>query len=106
MSASEPQPIPFDGVRLRYGSTKSFDELVDAVARRRRPRAGADRRHREEVRQLGVLRTRGAFSRRPERLHAVRHFEPRRVDRQGRHREEGAPGGYRQSADRDHDAAS
>lgn len=31
MSASEPQTIPFDGVRLRYASTKSFDALVDAV---------------------------------------------------------------------------
>ncbi len=31
MSASEPQTIPFDGVRLRFGSTKSFDDLVDAV---------------------------------------------------------------------------
>lgn len=31
MSASEPKTIPFDGVRLRYGSTKSFDDLVDAV---------------------------------------------------------------------------
>jgi uncharacterized protein (DUF302 family) len=31
MSASEPQTIPFDGVRLRFGSTKSYDGLVDAV---------------------------------------------------------------------------
>jgi hypothetical protein len=31
MSASEPQTIPFDGIRLRYASTKSFDELADAV---------------------------------------------------------------------------
>jgi uncharacterized protein (DUF302 family) len=31
MPASEPQTIPFDGVRLRFGSTKSFDALVDAV---------------------------------------------------------------------------
>ena len=31
MSASEPQTIPFNGVRLRFGSTKSFDDLVDAV---------------------------------------------------------------------------
>jgi hypothetical protein len=31
MSASEPQTISFDGVRLRYGSTKTFDDLVDAV---------------------------------------------------------------------------
>jgi hypothetical protein len=31
MSATEPQTIPFDGVRLRFGSTKSFDDLVDAV---------------------------------------------------------------------------
>ena len=31
MSESEPQTIPFDGVRLRFGSTKSFDGLVDAV---------------------------------------------------------------------------
>ncbi|AEV76741.1 hypothetical protein MycrhN_6283 [Mycolicibacterium rhodesiae NBB3] len=31
MSTSDPQTIPFDGVRLRYSSTKSFDELVNAV---------------------------------------------------------------------------
>jgi uncharacterized protein (DUF302 family) len=31
MSTSEPQTFPFDGVRLRFGSTKSFDDLVDAV---------------------------------------------------------------------------
>lgn len=31
MSASELQTIPFDGVRLRYASAKSFDGLVDAV---------------------------------------------------------------------------
>jgi uncharacterized protein (DUF302 family) len=31
MSTSEPQTIPFDGARLRFGSTKSFDDLVDAV---------------------------------------------------------------------------
>ncbi|WP_006245714.1 DUF302 domain-containing protein [Mycolicibacterium tusciae] len=31
MSASEPLTIPFDGVRLRFGSTKSFDDVVDAV---------------------------------------------------------------------------
>ncbi len=31
MSASEPLAIPFDGVRLRFDSTKSFDDLVDAV---------------------------------------------------------------------------
>jgi uncharacterized protein (DUF302 family) len=31
MSASEPQTIPFDGFRLRFSSTKSFDDLVDAV---------------------------------------------------------------------------
>ena len=31
MSIFEPQTIPFDGVRLRFGSTKSFDDLVDAV---------------------------------------------------------------------------
>jgi hypothetical protein len=31
MSTSEPHTIPFDGVRLRFGSTKSFDDLVDAV---------------------------------------------------------------------------
>ena len=31
MSASEPLAIPFDGVRLRFGSTKSFDDLTDAV---------------------------------------------------------------------------
>jgi len=31
MSTSEPQTIPFDGVRLTYSSTKSFDDLVDAV---------------------------------------------------------------------------
>jgi uncharacterized protein (DUF302 family) len=31
MSASEPQTIPFDGVRLRFGSTKSYDDLVAAV---------------------------------------------------------------------------
>lgn len=31
MSAAEPQTFPFDGVRLRYDSTKSFDDLIDAV---------------------------------------------------------------------------
>lgn len=31
MSTSEPQTIPFDGVRLTYSSTKRFDDLVDAV---------------------------------------------------------------------------
>jgi uncharacterized protein (DUF302 family) len=31
MSASEPQTIPFEGVRICYGSAKSFDDLVDAV---------------------------------------------------------------------------
>ncbi len=31
MSASEPHRIPFDGVRLRYGSTKTFGDLVAAV---------------------------------------------------------------------------
>ena len=31
MSASEPQTIPFSGVRLRYASTKGFNDLVDAV---------------------------------------------------------------------------
>lgn len=31
MSASEPQTIPFDGVRLRFASTKSFDDLVEAA---------------------------------------------------------------------------
>lgn len=31
MSASEPQTIPFGGLRLRFGSSKSFDGLVDAV---------------------------------------------------------------------------
>jgi hypothetical protein len=31
MSTSEPQTILFDGVRLRFSSTKSFDDLVDAV---------------------------------------------------------------------------
>jgi uncharacterized protein (DUF302 family) len=31
MSTSEPQAIPFDGVRLRFRSTKIFDDLVDAV---------------------------------------------------------------------------
>lgn len=31
MSASEPKTIPFDGVRLRYASAKSFDDLVDAI---------------------------------------------------------------------------
>jgi hypothetical protein len=31
MSASDPQTTPFNGVRLRFSSTKSFDDLVDAV---------------------------------------------------------------------------
>ena len=31
MSTSEPQTVPFDGVRLRYASTRSFDDLVDAL---------------------------------------------------------------------------
>ena len=31
MSASEPQSIPFDGFRLRFGSTNRFDDLVEAV---------------------------------------------------------------------------
>jgi uncharacterized protein (DUF302 family) len=31
MSASEPRETRFDGVRVRYGSTKSYDELVAAL---------------------------------------------------------------------------
>jgi uncharacterized protein (DUF302 family) len=31
MSTSEPQVIPFTGVRLRFDSTKGFDELVAAL---------------------------------------------------------------------------
>jgi uncharacterized protein (DUF302 family) len=31
MSTSEPHEIPFTGVRLRFDSTKSFDDLVDAL---------------------------------------------------------------------------
>jgi uncharacterized protein (DUF302 family) len=31
MSASEPQETRFDGVRVRYDSTKSYDELVAAL---------------------------------------------------------------------------
>jgi uncharacterized protein (DUF302 family) len=31
MSALEPREIPFTGVRLRFDSSKSFDELVDAL---------------------------------------------------------------------------
>jgi uncharacterized protein (DUF302 family) len=31
MSAPEPREIPFTGVRLRFDSSKSFDELVDAL---------------------------------------------------------------------------
>ena len=31
MSVSEPQTIPFAGVRRRYASSKSFDDVVDAV---------------------------------------------------------------------------
>lgn len=31
MSAYEPQAVPFDGVRLRYRSAKSFDDLVAAI---------------------------------------------------------------------------
>jgi uncharacterized protein (DUF302 family) len=31
MSASEPQEIRFDGVRVRYDSAKSYDELVAAL---------------------------------------------------------------------------
>ena len=31
MLTSEPHEIPFDGVRLRYDSTKSYDELVAAL---------------------------------------------------------------------------
>jgi uncharacterized protein (DUF302 family) len=31
MSASEPQEIHFDGVRVRYDSAKSYDELVAAL---------------------------------------------------------------------------
>jgi uncharacterized protein (DUF302 family) len=31
MSRSEPVQIPFDGVRLRYGSTKSYGELFAAL---------------------------------------------------------------------------
>ena len=31
MSPSEPQQIPFDGVRVRYGSSKSYGELVAAL---------------------------------------------------------------------------
>jgi uncharacterized protein (DUF302 family) len=31
MSAPEPREIPFTGVRLRFESSKSFDDLVDAL---------------------------------------------------------------------------
>ena len=31
MSTYEPREIPFHGVRLRYDSTKNFDDLVDAL---------------------------------------------------------------------------
>jgi uncharacterized protein (DUF302 family) len=31
MSPSEPLTIPFEGVRLRYGSTKSYGDLVSAL---------------------------------------------------------------------------
>jgi uncharacterized protein (DUF302 family) len=31
MSAPEPRQIPFTGVRLRYDSSKSFDDLVDGL---------------------------------------------------------------------------
>jgi uncharacterized protein (DUF302 family) len=31
MSASEPREIPFTGVRLRFDSSKNFDELIDAL---------------------------------------------------------------------------
>ena len=31
MSTSDPREIPFQGVRLRFDSTKSFDDLVDAL---------------------------------------------------------------------------
>jgi uncharacterized protein (DUF302 family) len=31
MSAPEPKILPFNGVRLRFGSTKSYDDLVDSV---------------------------------------------------------------------------
>lgn len=31
MSTSDPREIPFDGVRLRYDSAKSYDELVAAL---------------------------------------------------------------------------
>jgi uncharacterized protein (DUF302 family) len=31
MSTSEPHEIPFTGVRLRFDSAKSFDDLVDAL---------------------------------------------------------------------------
>jgi uncharacterized protein (DUF302 family) len=31
MSAPEPRKIPFTGVRLRFDSSKNFDELVDAL---------------------------------------------------------------------------
>jgi uncharacterized protein (DUF302 family) len=31
MSAPEPREIPFTGVRLRFDSSKNFDELVDAL---------------------------------------------------------------------------
>ena len=31
MPASEPRQIPFHGVRLRFDSEKTFDELVEAL---------------------------------------------------------------------------
>ena len=31
MSAPEPREVPFTGVRLRFDSSKNFDELVDAL---------------------------------------------------------------------------
>ena len=72
MSASEPLAIPFDGVRLRFGSTKSFDDLTDAVL----ADVGDEPVPIDDIgRQFKTwesYETRGAIPRRPKRFHVVR----------------------------------
>ena len=85
MSASEPREIPFNGVRLRFDSSKNFDELVDALLADvgEKPLMIDDI---AKVRELGFIRGRGGIPRRSKWFHVVRPAESWRVDREGRHR--------------------
>ena len=105
MSTSDPQQIPFDGVRLRSGSTKNFDALVAAlladvgdkpvqiedIAGRFDNWASYEREVRSHVGPSGFM------------LFAS--FNHGGWIRKAGHRPQGAARGDRQSVDRDHDAA-